>query len=95
MRKIINSSGAVAAHARRLKALPGKDIVHYGFGEIAHTLLGNGLLDEARLWLHPFFVRDAEPADLLFRTGSLARFDLAEATPLSSGIVVLTYRNPA
>jgi hypothetical protein len=32
---------------------------------------------------------DAE--DLLFRAGAAAQFDLAEATPLASGIVILTY----
>ena len=31
------------------------------------------------------------PSDLLFRDGTGARFELKDATPLASGIVILTY----
>ncbi|PXY22783.1 dihydrofolate reductase family protein [Prauserella muralis] len=85
-------AGDVAAHVEQLKSEPGKDIVHYGFGGIAHTLLDHGLLDEVRLWFHPFFLRTGSADDLLFRQGSLARFDLAEVRRLASGVVILTYR---
>jgi dihydrofolate reductase len=85
-------SGDVAEHAKRLKSQPGKDIVQYGFGPIAHALLEHGLLDEVRLWIHPFFLRTGTSEDLLFQHGSPARFDLTETIPLPSGIVVLNYR---
>ncbi len=39
-----------------LKEQPGADIVQYGFGPLAHSLMAAGLLDELRLWVHPFFV---------------------------------------
>lgn len=86
-------NGDVVAEVERLKAQPGKGIVQYGFGPLAHLLLEHGLLDEVRLWVHPFFVRSGGPADLVFREGSLARFDLVGTTPLRSGIVILSYRS--
>jgi hypothetical protein len=48
--------------------------------------------DELRLWVHPFLVGHATPNDLLFRRSSGAMFELADTVPLTSGIVVLTYR---
>jgi dihydrofolate reductase len=78
---------------RELKAREGKSIVQYGFGPIAHELMAAGLLDELRLWLHPFFVGGkAGDEDLLHRAGSSSTFELAESTTLESGIVILVYR---
>jgi hypothetical protein len=56
-----------------------------------HDLLAAGLLDELRLWVHPF-VGSGTADDLLYRTGSTGRFALVDATTLDSGIVILTYR---
>ncbi|PRY58704.1 dihydrofolate reductase family protein [Glycomyces artemisiae] len=75
-----------------LKRQPGGDIVQYGFGPLAHELMANGLLDELRLWIHPFILGTGTPADLLYRAGSSGGFALAEAITLDSGIVMLTYR---
>lgn len=74
-----------------LKEQPGKDIVQFGFGHLAFALMERGLLDELRLWVHPFFVGRGGPEDLLYRDAPLTTFDLAGAEPLASGIVVLTY----
>jgi dihydrofolate reductase len=76
---------------RRRKEGPGGDIVQYGFGELAHSLMEKGLIDELRLWVHPFFVGEGTAEDLIFRRGPQTTFDLVETTPLASGIVVLTY----
>ena len=46
---------------RDLKEQPGADIVQYGFGRLAHELMGAGLLDELRLWVHPFFIGRGTP----------------------------------
>jgi hypothetical protein len=46
--------------------------VQYGFGQVSYTLLDHGLLDELRLWVHPFMLRSGGPQDLLFRPGPLA-----------------------
>jgi hypothetical protein len=53
------------------------------------------LLDELRLWVHPFFVGTGTAGDLLYRTGSSGTFELADSTSLDSGIVILTYRSRA
>jgi len=77
---------------RARKQGSGGDIVQYGFGELSYALMEQGLIDELRLWVHPFFVGEAAAEDLIFRPASQTIFDLADTTPLASGIVVLTYR---
>ncbi|GAA0896942.1 dihydrofolate reductase family protein [Virgisporangium aurantiacum] len=77
---------------RALKQQPGTGIVQYGFGRLSHALLEAGLLDELRLWVHPFIVGSGTSDDLLYRAGSSGIFDLAGSTELPGGIVVLTYR---
>lgn len=80
---------------RDLKQQPGADIVQYGFGPLSHALMAAGLLDELRLWVHPFFVGTGTANDLLYRAGSAGTFDLADSISLDSGIVILTYRASA
>jgi dihydrofolate reductase len=80
---------------RDLKQQPGAGIVQYGFGAVSHALMAAGLLDELRLWVHPFFTGTGTASDLLYRTGSSGSFELADSTRLDSGIVILTYRSPA
>jgi dihydrofolate reductase len=75
----------------RLKEEPGKDIVQYGFGRLSHTMLEHGLLDELRLWIHPFVIGKGGPEDLLYRDAPTTRFRLEDAKPLENGIVVLSY----
>lgn len=47
-------SGELISEIRRLKYQPGQDIVQYGFGPVSYSLMEHGLLDELRLWVHPF-----------------------------------------
>jgi dihydrofolate reductase len=77
---------------RGLKQQPGANMVQYGFGPLAHALMTEGLLDELRLWVHPFFVGTGSANDLLYRAGSTGMFELADSTTLDSGIVILAYR---
>jgi dihydrofolate reductase len=77
---------------RALKQQPGADIVQYGFGPLAHELMAAGLVDELRLWVHPFFVGTGSSNDTLYRAGSSGRFSHAGTVTLDSGIVVLTYQ---
>ena len=81
----------LAGEVSRRKEQPGKDIVQYGVGPVTDLLLEHGLLDELRLWVHPFMVGRGSVSDLLFRDGRAAHFDLAGSEALASGIVVLTY----
>lgn len=88
--EIINHdlTGTVA----ELKKQPGKQILTYGFGPVAQTLLHQGLLDEIRLWIHPVLLGDLGTSDTLFRAGNTARLTLLRTQVLDSGVVILTYR---
>ena len=81
----------VAEEIARRKAQQGGDIVQYGFGPVTDLLLAHGLLDEVRLWVHPFILGAGGPEDLLFRPERAAMLELTDATALASGNVVLTY----
>ncbi len=83
--------GDPVAEIERLKAEPGLNIVQYGFGCLSYTLLEHGLLDELRLWVHPFFVGRGGPEDLLYRDSRLTKLRLVDAKPLKTGVVILTY----
>jgi dihydrofolate reductase len=85
-------SSDVAAEIARRKAQDGGDIVQYGFGPLTDLLLAHGLLDELRLWVHPFMLGAGNPGDLLFRPARAGQFELTDTTSLASGNVVLTYR---
>ncbi|HEY4226284.1 MAG TPA: dihydrofolate reductase family protein [Pseudolysinimonas sp.] len=78
-----------------LKSEPGLDIVSYGFGSIARTLLSAGLLDEVRFWVHPVLAGRADPDELLFRHADPAFLTLTATRVLETGIVVLTYQPTA
>ena len=49
-------AGDLAGEIGRRKEQPGRDIVQYGVGPVTDVLLEHGLLDELRLWVHPFMV---------------------------------------
>jgi hypothetical protein len=49
------------------------------------------VLDELRLWFHPFIIGKGGPDDLLYRDATTARFRLEDTTTLKSGIVILWY----
>jgi dihydrofolate reductase len=75
-----------------LKEEPGKDIVQYGFGPVSRLMLENGLLDELRLWVHPLIFGRGTPEDLLFGAVPATGFELTDATTLTDGVVILSYR---
>ncbi|WP_340688265.1 dihydrofolate reductase family protein [Amycolatopsis coloradensis] len=87
--------GDVTEEVAKLKEQPGQDILMYGYGRLAHTLLKAGLLDEIRVWLHPVLSGHGDPATLFFRDGSNIPLELAATRTLDTGIVVLTYRRTA
>jgi dihydrofolate reductase len=89
--EVIATDVAAAEIARR-KAQAGGDIVQYGWGPVSDLLLEHGFLDELRLWMHPFMLGTGTANDLLFRSERAASFELSDATALTSGNVVLTYR---
>jgi dihydrofolate reductase len=90
-----NNSEVVAAdvvdRVREFKAEDGGHIVQYGFGDVSRLLLEHGLFDRFDLWIYPQLVGPRDAADLLYRPGTAATFDLVDARVLSNGIVVATY----
>ena len=46
--------GDVAEEIRKLKQEPGESLVQYGVGELTHTMLKHGLVDEFRILVYPF-----------------------------------------
>ncbi|HEV8578656.1 MAG TPA: dihydrofolate reductase family protein [Thermoanaerobaculia bacterium] len=85
-------SGDLTAEIRKLKDQPGGDIVQYGFGPVSFALLEHGLLDEIRLWVHPFFVGSGGTNGLLFQECPTTMLDLLATETLKNGIVILSYR---
>jgi dihydrofolate reductase len=83
--------GDVAAEIARRKLQDGGNIVQYGVGPVTDLLLTHGLLDELRLWVHPFLLGSGNPSDLMFRPERAGHFELADSEALESGIVILTY----
>lgn len=83
-------NGDLVEEVTKLKE-PGDNIISYGFGPVARTLLDNGLLDELRLWVHPIVVGNGDPEDMLFGRASTTKLDLVDNKTLASGVVVLTY----
>ena len=76
---------------RALKQQDGANIIQYGFGDVSRALMAEGLLDELRLWVHPFFVGTGTANDVLYRAGSSGQFELADVTRMDNGIVILDY----
>jgi dihydrofolate reductase len=87
--------GDLGETVAKLKQGPGQDILMYGFGPVAETLLKRGLLDELHLWVHPVFAGVGGVDDTLLRDGNSTRFELAGTRTFGSGVVVLSYRPEA
>jgi dihydrofolate reductase len=85
-------AGDVVARVRDLKGEDGGHIVQYGFGDVSRPLLEHGLFDELQLWIHPQLVGPSDAADLLYRPGTAATFELVDSQVLSNGIILATYR---
>lgn len=79
----------VADEVRRLKEQPGKDISVTGSATLVRFLLEEGLLDELSLLLHPIVV--GRGRRLFAEEFPERKLALQSATPLSTGVVHLTY----
>jgi hypothetical protein len=42
--------------------------------------------------LHPILAGHGDPQSLIFRDGSNVPLEVAQTTPLSTGVIILTYR---
>lgn len=78
--------GDVAEEIRKLKQESGKSLLQYGVGELTHTMLEAGLVDEFRLLVFPFSF-GAGPR--IFEHMGVNTLKLLDARKFGSGVVVL------
>lgn len=81
--------GDVAGEISKLKQERGKDIEMYGSASLMQTLMEHDLIDEYRIWVHPFVMGRGKR--LFTEGGQTPTLHLAGTKALSSGVVVLTY----
>ena len=82
-------NGNVAEEVTGLKEQPGKDILVFGSGELANTLMRHGLIDEYRLMVFPIVVGSGKR---LFEDGiETTVLELVDAKTFGSGVVALSY----
>jgi dihydrofolate reductase len=80
--------GDVVEELRKLKRADGKNLVQYGVGELTHTMLNHGLVDELQLMVYPFtFGKGGRWFDNM----NMKQFKLIESKPFKSGAIVLRY----
>lgn len=76
----------------RLKQAPGGDIMTYGYGPVADTMVRHGLLDELHIGINPVLAGKGDLSDMLIREGTIAKLRLTSSYALASGVVMLSYR---
>ena len=81
--------GEVAEEIADLKRQAGGDISISGSPTLVRSLLGDGLIDELRLMVHPVVVGGGKR---LFEEGDRVAFELVDSKTFSMGVVYLTYR---
>ncbi len=84
------SRAAIADEIPALKAEPGKDIVVFGGGRFAHSLIRERLVDEYRLTVHP--VALGEGLSLMHGLPEPQRFELISSTTYADGAVTQVLR---
>lgn len=81
-------TGDVASAVETLKRQEGGNLLVYGSGTFARTLLRHGLVDELRLMVYPL-VRGS--GKRFFASGDRLTLELAASRELGAGVVLLTY----
>lgn len=81
--------GNVIEEVSKLKQQPGQDILIYGTGRLAHTLLQHSLIDEHRLWVIPVIWGSGKR---IFDGLDTTTLELVEAKTLPSGTVILSHK---
>lgn len=82
-------TGDAGDFVRRLKAQPGKDIIVMSGGNLATSLLREGVIDEIGLNIHPVLLGGGVPA--FIDAGRRVKLELTECRQLDGGCVMVTY----
>jgi dihydrofolate reductase len=82
-------TGDVAKEVAKLKKQPGKDILQYGMGELTHTLIEQGLVDELRFMVFPVAIGGGQR---IFETFDKTPLKLLETKTYKTGVVALRYQ---
>jgi dihydrofolate reductase len=80
--------GGVVEAIKKLKHEPGKGLLQYGVGELTHTMLQHGLVDEFRILVFPFTFGEGPR---MFEHMGINTLKLLDTKTFSSGVVLLTY----
>ena len=81
--------GDVAEEIAKLRQEPGKSLLQYGVGELTHTMLKHGLVDEFRILVYPFAFGEGPR---IFEHMGVNTLKLVETKTFSSGVVLLSYQ---
>jgi dihydrofolate reductase len=82
--------GNVAEEVAELKRQPGKDITIIGSGILVRSLLGDNLLDELMLMIHPVILGSGKR--LFEDRGDQKPLELVDSRAFGTGVHYLTYR---
>lgn len=74
---------------RRLKHEPGKGLLQYGVGELTHTMLKHGLVNEVRILVFPFSFGEGPR---IFEHMGVNTLKLLGTKTFSSGVVAHHYQ---
>ncbi|MCD6015118.1 MAG: hypothetical protein K0R88_1202 [Solirubrobacterales bacterium] len=81
--------GDAAEAVAELKQRSGKDIGVLGSGELVHSLMRRGLIDDFVLLIHPLVLGSGRR---LFPDGAFAALRLVDSVTTTTGVVIATYR---
>lgn len=79
----------IAQEVKALKQQDGKAILQYGIGELTHTLLDAGLVDEVRLLVYPVVISEGTR---IFEHFKRVPMKLLSSKSFPSGVLLTTYQ---
>ncbi len=82
--------GELADELPRMKQEVNGDILIFGSGQLMHSLVAQGLVDEYRLMVFPVILGSGKR--IFPDGGEKTTVSLVESKPLASGVIVLTYK---
>jgi dihydrofolate reductase len=82
-------TGDVAEEIRKLKEEPGKGLLQYGVGELTHTMLEHGLVDELRVLVYPLTYGEGPR---IFEHMGVNTLKLLDTKAFNSGVVAHHYQ---